>query len=57
MDSISKIFKRIHPQLKKYNVDHILEVLEEILNDEGDLSDEMIIELVADILENDPLIS
>ena len=51
MDSI---FKRIHPQLKKYKVDHILEVLEEIINDEGDLSDEMIIELIVDILENDP---
>ena len=54
MDSTMKIFKRIHPQLKKYKMDHILEVLEEILNDEGDLSDEMIIELIVDILENDP---
>jgi hypothetical protein len=40
--------------LKKYNKHHILEVLDDILEDEEELSDEVIIELVIDILENDP---
>ena len=58
MDSKMEIFKRISPQLKRYNVDDILEVLEEVLDDtlanKEQLSDEVIIELVIDILENDP---
>jgi len=48
------IFERILPRLKKYKVHHVREVLDEILEDEEDLSDEMIIELIIDILENDP---
>jgi hypothetical protein len=55
MDSI---FKLIHPHLKKYNAHHILEVLEEVLaeaeEDGRKLTTEEIIELVGDILENDP---
>jgi hypothetical protein len=52
------IYKRIRPQMKKYNVYQTMEVLEEILMDaeeEGkQLSDAEIIELVVDIMENDP---
>ena len=52
------IYKRIRPQLTRYNVYQTLEVLEEILMDaeeEGkQLSDAEIIELVVDNMENDP---
>ena len=59
MDSI--LFKLIHPHLKKYNEHHIIEVLEDVLaeaeEDGRKLSTKEIIELVEDILENDPPVS
>ena len=58
MDSKMEIYDRIrvHPMLSKFKSFHILMVLEEVLEDHEDesMSDSLIIELVADILENDP---
>jgi hypothetical protein len=55
---MEEIYKRIRPKMKKYNVYQTMEVLEDILMDaeeEGkQLSDAEIIELVVDIMENDP---
>jgi hypothetical protein len=50
------IYTRIYPSLSQYPVHHIRDVLEEVLEDDkqGLLTDSEIIELVADILENDP---
>jgi hypothetical protein len=53
------IYTRIYPSLSQYPVHHIRDVLEEVLEDyeqdeQGLLTDSEIIELVADILENDP---
>ncbi len=47
---------RVHPMLSKFRDFYILMVLEEVLEDHEDesMSDSLIIELVADILENDP---
>ena len=57
MDSKMEIYDRIrvHPMLSKFRDFYILMVLEEVLEDhEEPMSDSLIIELVADILENDP---
>jgi hypothetical protein len=58
MDSKMEIYDRIrvHPMLSKFRDFYILMVLEEVLEDHEDesMSDSLIIELVADILENDP---
>jgi len=57
MDSKMEIYDRIrvHPMLSMFNDFYILSVLEDVLDDHEDeyMSDEEIIELVADILEND----
>ena len=47
---------RVHPMLSKFHDFHILMVLEDVLDDhEGEyMADSLIIELVEDILENDP---
>ena len=56
MDNIDAIYTRIYPSLSKYLVHHIREVLEQVLEDDGGdlLTDSEIIEIVSDILENDP---
>ena len=57
MNSKMEIYDRIrvHPMLSKFSDFYILMVLEEVLEDhEESMSDSLIIELVADILENDP---
>ena len=50
------VYIRILPFLSKYDKDDIKEVLEEVLDDdeEGLLTDAEIIDIVTDILENDP---
>lgn len=59
MDSKMEIYDRIrvHPMLSKFRDFYILMALEDVLEDHEDdeyMSDFLIIELVADILENDP---
>ena len=50
------VYTRILPFLSQYNVHHIKEVLEEVLDDDEErlLTDAEIIDIVTDILENDP---
>ena len=50
-----EIFERIQPKLKKYNVFHVRQVLDEVLEDADEgLTDDEIVELVKDILDWDP---
>jgi hypothetical protein len=55
-NTMDAVYSRIYPSLRKYRVHHIRDVLEEVLEDDEQrvLTDSEIIELVTDILENDP---
>jgi hypothetical protein len=53
---MNAVYTRIYPFLSQYNSHHIREVLEEVLDDDEEriLTDSEIIEIIIDILENDP---